>query len=86
MFMTKVYSLITQCDPNLSVKEFYDHFSTCGNNSSGDVFIIGDACSVGTQPLAAMSSIWDILHVRMSVHMRMLSSIIMYQCVWVYVG
>ena len=79
----RVHSLIAQCDPNLSVKEFYDHFSTCNNDSSGDIFIIGDACSVGTQPLAAMSSIWNILHVRTSVHMRMLGSIIMYHGVWI---
>jgi hypothetical protein len=51
-----------QCDPHIAVKKFTEHFVSC-NNTNGNIFLIGDICSVVTQPLAALSSLWNVFHI-----------------------
>ena len=51
-----------QCDPDKAVDRFIEQFVSC-NTTLDKLFVIGDACSVGTQQLAAIASSRNVFHV-----------------------
>jgi hypothetical protein len=51
-----------ECDPDKAVDRFIEQFVSC-NTTLDKLFVIGDACSVGTQQLAAIASSRNVFHI-----------------------